>query len=506
MNDHDPIREVVKRGFDPVMEQAPEPPEWESLQLEKPVSSSGAGRWWVAGVAAAIVLVVGAGIAFVSGSGSTDSDDAGTDPAAAAEAPGTPFPSIAGVWLLESFEVEGEEVLVESGSDGEAPWIEFHETFVGTRETFVDADSQGTAGTFTGDTGCNKINHGYEVGYEFSAGFLVLEETIVEAAGCATPDSEAVEEAILAMLWNTPDGIEVTAGDDRMTWYGSNLQGISEPLTFRRAGAPPNPHPEDPPPVVIERTVRVFNIDGLEVVIPTETTDAFGQLPYRAEKVELTTTIIDSGSGPELCLGAVDDSLPPQCSGPVANGLDMTGWAEEGAGVRWGVRTVVVTWPPVGGHVQVLDDSRFSPGQPDYPHEVLPSECADIEHFVGVEAVNNYANTLGDRNGDLYVTNEGVLVLQVVGDPQDHRDALASDGREACVIEVERSASEQRAIQESLGPRLADLVGPYSSRTGPGGRVEVTVAVADGETAEAVASLVEDRTSLRIVGTGVLLP
>lgn len=502
MSDHDPIHDVVIRGLDPVMEQTPEPPDWDSLQFEKPTNTTGAGRWWIAAAAAAVVFLVGAGLFFVAGSTGTDSGETAADPAVVGEEPSLSSHSIAGVWLLESYGEGPGIVLVEPESSSGAPWIQFHETFAGSRETFAAADAQGTAGTFTGDTGCNKINHGFDVGYEFSTGFLVLEEAIVEAGGCNSP----VEEVMLTMLWKTPDGIEVVIGGDAMTWHGSNLHGLTPPLTFRRAGAPPNPHPDDPPPVAVGRTAKVFNIDGLEVVTVTETTDPNGQLPNRAEKVEFTTTVIDSGAGPELCTGGVADSLPPQCSGPIADGLDLTGWTEEAGGVRWGERTVVVTWPPIDGHVQLVEDSEPRYEGVVYPPGELPDECGGIERFVGPGAVNEYALGLGDRNGDVYLTNEGVIVLQVVGDPQEHRDALASDNEEACVIEVDRNAAEQRAILDSLGSNLADLVGSYGASTGPAGRVEVYVAVADAQTAEAIANLVEDRTSLRIIGHGVLLP
>ena len=36
-------------------------------------------------------------------------------------------------------------------------------------------------------------------------------------------------------------------------------------------------------------------------------------------------TVIDAGSGAELCLGGVDESLPPQCDGPPLVGWD---WAD----------------------------------------------------------------------------------------------------------------------------------------------------------------------------------
>lgn len=48
-------------------------------------------------------------------------------------------------------------------------------------------------------------------------------------------------------------------------------------------------------------------------------------------------TVLDPGTGPQLCLGAVAESYPPQCGGPAIEGFE---WGEVGfeevSGVRWG--------------------------------------------------------------------------------------------------------------------------------------------------------------------------
>ena len=95
-------------------------------------------------------------------------------------------------------------------------------------------------------------------------------------------------------------------------------------------------------PVREARRVRVFDVGGVEVVVETEA----GRLVDRAARVEFTGMVIDSGSGPEWCLSGVAESLPPSCDGPVVEGLAMDPWADELNGVRWGVRTVTVSWPP----------------------------------------------------------------------------------------------------------------------------------------------------------------
>lgn len=522
MSDERIIREA-EAALDDITRAAPKPPSLASmtsgfvrLQREEPDGWRSKRSVAFLGAAAVVVLVVGvaafigSGTGFLGGDHAADEDDSSVT--IEDQTVDAPTDSIRGVWVLESYEVDNRDVLVEAGvNTPHAPWIEFHQTFAGFRETFAAGDGQGTAGTFTGSTGCNRINDGFDITYEFSAGVLVLGEAVIEAGACEHATEEATEEAILAMLWGRPDGaevvmIEVLMGGDRMTWHGRH--GNIPTLTFRRDGTPPGPVPVDPPPVTTKHVVRVFDLDGLEAVTVAATTIDFVELPIRAERVEFTTMIIDSGPGPNICIGAVAQSLPPRCSGPIADGLEMGDWSDEAQGVRWGERTVVVSWPPVDGHVQLLDEAEARFQDYVFPGAELPAECAAMTSFVGSDEIHAYEQTLGDISGDVYLTSNGVLVLQVIGDPQLHREALASEGREACAIEVPRNKAEQRRIQNAVVSGLQGRSDAFAIavNTGPGGRIEVGVAVADQETAEIVAGLVDDRTAIRIIGRGVLLP
>nr|WP_300046760.1 hypothetical protein [uncultured Nocardioides sp.] len=66
-----------------------------------------------------------------------------------------------------------------------------------------------------------------------------------------------------------------------------------------------------------------------------------GEVPQPVPDGEVRTSglvmVIDEGDGPELCLGAVAESYPPQCSGPALADFD---WgdvgSEEASGVQWG--------------------------------------------------------------------------------------------------------------------------------------------------------------------------
>lgn len=82
---------------------------------------------------------------------------------------------------------------------------------------------------------------------------------------------------------------------------------------------------------------------------------------HAGERLRAWATVLDDGSGPELCVGGVDESLPPQCGGPVLVGWD---WArfpgeQEQAGTRWGEYVVTGTY----------DGERFFLGEPPEPLE-----------------------------------------------------------------------------------------------------------------------------------------
>lgn len=63
-------------------------------------------------------------------------------------------------------------------------------------------------------------------------------------------------------------------------------------------------------------------------------------------RVRVATTVLDDGDGPELCLGGVADSLPPQCGGPPISGWNWEDHpdADSAGGVRWGDFVLVGDW------------------------------------------------------------------------------------------------------------------------------------------------------------------
>lgn len=262
--------------------------------------------------------------------------------------------------------------------------------------------------------------------------------------------------------------------------------------------------PSEPGEVVPRR----FEVDGMVVW----TRSAFDRLSERATLVRFTSTLIDSGEGLELCLGGVQDSLPPQCSGPVVEGLDPSGWTETVADVTWGERTVTVEWPAEDGRLTLVNDE---PAQSwvsieDERPTGLPADCEDIANFVDRDTVSFYAADNPDRTaGGRSVNNGAVVVLAVVEEHlEDVRAELTTTDAEPCLESVKYSQVELSAAQDRLrieGLYLPD--GPVLS-SGSGNslnRLTIDVAVADRQTIDMITEVFDDLGMLYLTGYGEIL-
>ncbi|MDP3967065.1 MAG: hypothetical protein Q8Q02_02195, partial [Nocardioides sp.] len=91
--------------------------------------------------------------------------------------------------------------------------------------------------------------------------------------------------------------------------------------------------------------MRALLVVLLLVVAGCADPDAVPDAVPEAEELVGVGTVLDDGDGPELCLGAVATSLPPQCSGPRVAGWD---WAavehDEAVATRWAAVAVIGTW------------------------------------------------------------------------------------------------------------------------------------------------------------------
>ncbi len=137
-------------------------------------------------------------------------------------------------------------------------------------------------------------------------------------------------------------------------------------------------------------------------------------------------TVLDDGTGPELCLGAVAESAPPQCDGPPIDGWDwdaFAGWTEV-SGVRWGAYAVQATFD--GERIAVTADPISLALYDPMPIEDEPLPAGTTDEAVLGEIQQVLADALGERALGSGI-EDGRLEQSVVyddGSLQEHLDTV----------------------------------------------------------------------------------
>jgi len=109
--------------------------------------------------------------------------------------------------------------------------------------------------------------------------------------------------------------------------------------------------------------------------MPTEVPAAPGPVDTRG-----LVTVMDTGDSPELCLGPVAESYPPQCSGPAIDGWD---WSQHQqmfdsqGGTRWGQFMVSGTWD---GTTFGFEDAVAAPIYDAMPVSPPTPPAPSVEH------------------------------------------------------------------------------------------------------------------------------
>lgn len=222
-----------------------------------------------------------------------------------------------------------------------------------------------------------------------------------------------------------------------------------------------------------------------------------------------TSTVLESPDhGPQLCLGVVNHSDPPQCGGP-----DVIGWdwdAVEGeeskAGTTWGRYTVVGTWdgealiltePPSPAEVTDTpqrDEDPIGTPCPEPPGgwQVLdPSSTSDESLDAAISHANSQPTVGGvwmDQSINPQPLEEGkandpaklILNVSFTDDLERHEDAIREIwGGALCVTEASFSIAELLEIRAEVEAVVSDLH-LSSGIDEVAGQVEVTVAVDEG--------------------------
>jgi hypothetical protein len=236
--------------------------------------------------------------------------------------------------------------------------------------------------------------------------------------------------------------------------------------------------------------------------------------PAREQRYQATSTVLQNRAhGPELCLGAVLDSFPPQCGGlPIVNWRwDRVGGEQVASGTTWGVYRVVGTYD--GASFTVVQAHLASPSAGERPTGGFESPCArpaggwevpdparSSEQFL--EPVRRAAHAEPDfagmwlsylePMGGNVAEDPGELVLNVTftGDLERHQTELRSLwGGRLCVARQQRSYQDLLRIQRELQGDAGAELGLRVLTTGideAGNRVSLSVVVLDTRARDAL--------------------
>jgi hypothetical protein len=192
-----------------------------------------------------------------------------------------------------------------------------------------------------------------------------------------------------------------------------------------------------------------------------------GAVPQPVPDGEVSTsglvTVIDAGNGPELCLGAVAESYPPQCGGPALADFD---WgdvgSEEASGVRWGSYALTGTFD--GSTFTVTDaipaalyDTMAAPEE-----EPLAAACDDPTTTDTAKATpEDLDATLAAASAlptyaSAWLTGDTINVAVTEDAEGAEAELRTTWGGMLCVTTVERTDADLNEVNQELQAALGD--------------------------------------------------
>ena len=208
-------------------------------------------------------------------------------------------------------------------------------------------------------------------------------------------------------------------------------------------------------------------VDPAASSAPSSATTPAGEAPAPVPDGPVRTTglvtVLDPGTGPELCLGAVAESYPPQCGGPAVEGFE---WGDVGvekaAGVTWGSYAVTGTFdgttftvtdaipaalydtmaePEAGGLDPACDDATTTDPEKATPEDMDATLAA-------ASALPTYAAAW---------LSDDTISVAVTGDAEAAEATLRETwGGPLCVTTVERTDADLNTVNQELQAALGD--------------------------------------------------
>ncbi|SOC49724.1 hypothetical protein SAMN05660748_2456 [Blastococcus aggregatus] len=235
-----------------------------------------------------------------------------------------------------------------------------------------------------------------------------------------------------------------------------------------------------------------------------------------AQRYAVSTTVLESPDhGPQLCLGGVEQSLPPQCGGPDVVGFE---WAdvddEESAnGTIWGNYGLVGTWDgdrftltePPGDRDSVPRPEGVQDSVPPTPCDPPAGGWAVVDERLLTTEAQSAATTYADEQPDLGAVwldqdaawtgarpddvDAGVLTFSFTGDLDRHEAELRQRyGGPICVVAAAHTAAKLQELQAAVHDALSGAAFTISADA-IRGAVDVVVPVVDDEIVQRIAAI-----------------
>jgi hypothetical protein len=172
-------------------------------------------------------------------------------------------------------------------------------------------------------------------------------------------------------------------------------------------------------------------------------------------------TVLDPGTGPQLCLGAVAESYPPQCGGPAVAGFE---WGdvgfEEAGGVKWGSYALIGTFDGTTFTVTDATPAALYDPMAEPPDEALGAACdtpsttdagkatpEDLDAtLAAASALPGYATA--------WLTGSTINVAVTEDEAGAEATLRETWGGPLCVTTVKRTDADLNAINQELQAAL----------------------------------------------------
>jgi hypothetical protein len=203
--------------------------------------------------------------------------------------------------------------------------------------------------------------------------------------------------------------------------------------------------------------------DGSAAAAPSE--GAPTPVPEGEVRTQGLVMVLDDGDGPELCLGAVAESYPPQCGGPALEDFDFGDvGAEQASGVTWGQYALTGTFDGTTFTVTDAIPAALDDVMAEAEQDPLAAACDDATTTTtdtsratpeDMDATLAAASAL-PTYATAWLTGNTINVAVTEDAEGAEAELRRTWGGMLCVTTVERTEADLNEVNQELQAALGD--------------------------------------------------